>query len=100
MMGVRGVTPRGGKRSDRAYAQSIHGLCAVVRPRRPGKDSASALGGAGVADRASGCLLARPPELGTVGPNTMQDDGNLASDRDARLLPPIRFAKRMPQAFN
>jgi len=42
MMGVRGVTPRGGKRSDRAYAHSIHGLCAVVLTRRPGKDSASA----------------------------------------------------------
>jgi uncharacterized cupin superfamily protein len=28
MKGVRGVTPRGGKRSDRAYAQSIHGLSA------------------------------------------------------------------------
>src|SRR3954453_18448898 len=42
MMGVRGVTPRGGKRSDRAYAHSIHGLCAVVLTHRPGKDSASA----------------------------------------------------------
>ena len=68
MMGVRGVTPRGGKRSDWAYAQSIYGLCAVVLTRRPGKDSASA--GAELVWRiASGYLLARPPELGTVGPN-------------------------------
>jgi hypothetical protein len=85
MMGVRGVTPRGVKRSDRAYAR------VDLRPLRGRPHPPSRQGqrlrrsGAGVADRASGCLLARPPELGTVGPNAMQDDGNLASDRDARL---------------
>lgn len=64
--------------------KSIHSLCAVVLTHRPGKDSASAEAEL-VWRIASGCLLASPPELGTVGPNTMQDDGNLASDRDARL---------------
>ena len=53
-----------------------------------------------MADCVSGCLLARPPELGAVGPNAMQDDGNLASDPMRAFLPPIRFARRMPQAFN
>jgi hypothetical protein len=43
--------------------------------------------GVGTADRVSDrhWLLARPPELGAVGPDAVQNDGQLPSDRDVHL---------------
>ena len=82
-MGVRGVMPRCVKRPDLACAKSAHGLHAVIATRRPGRDSASA-GAELVGARASGWLsLTRPPELGPIDPDTMQNDGDLASDCNA-----------------
>ena len=98
-MGVRGVTPRGGKRSDRAYALSIHGLCAVVLTRRPGKDSASA--GAELVRR-----IARQAAFSRVHQNSVPSvqmqcrmTAILRAIAMRAFLPPIRFAKRMSQAF-
>ena len=100
MMGVRGVTPRGVKRSDRTYAQSIHSLCAVVRTRRPGKDSASA--GAELVWR-----IARQAAFSRVHQNSVPSvqmqcrmTAILRATAMRAFLAPIRFAKRMPQAFN
>src|SRR4051812_48006658 len=100
MMGVRGVTPRGGKRSDRAYAHSIHGLCAVVLTHRPGKDSASA--GAELVWR-----IVRQAAFSRVHQNSVPSvqmqckmTAILRATAMRAFLPPIRFAKRMPQAFS
>src|SRR5215472_15268211 len=93
--GFRGMTPRGVKRSDLMFAQ-VDPQPLRGRPHPPSRQGQSLRGsGAGVADCASGCLLARPPELGAISPDAVQDDGYLASDRDARLpaADPFRQAR-------
>ena len=45
------------------------------------------------------CFLLAPLELGTVDPDAMQNDSELAGDSGLGLLMPTRLASRTPQAF-
>jgi hypothetical protein len=45
-------------------------------------------------------LLRLPFEAGPVGPDAMQDDGDLARDATLAFLAPTRFISRRPHAFN
>ena len=100
MMGVRGVTPRGGKRSGQAYAQSTHGLCAVVLTAVPARTAPPP--GAELVWR-----IARQAANSRVHQNSVPSvqmqcrmTAILRAIAMRAFLPPIRFAKRMPQAFN
>ena len=44
-------------------------------------------------------LLLRPVELGPVDPHAMQNDRELASDRDLGLAEPVALGELCPQAF-
>ena len=77
-------------------------LFAVTITRRPGKDSASAGGGADAVGWASGRfgLCSCPPELGAVGPNALQNDCDLARNGDTRLLASDAFPKPHSPGFH
>jgi hypothetical protein len=78
MMGVRGATPRCFKRPDPAYAEI--GQPPLRDRLHPPSRQAQRLRGAELVRRpASGHLglLARPPELGAIHPDAVQDHGLL-----------------------
>src|SRR6516165_4597959 len=47
-----------------------------------------------------GCLRSRPPELRTVGPDTVQNDGELPRDCVLTFFGPTRLLNRWPHALS
>jgi len=93
-----GASTRGAKFEELVFSRNTEVIDTTV-PAGTTTDAAQPAG------RISSFLLSRlllhsPLEAGTVGPDAVQDDGDLAGDRDFAFLAPTHFISRVPHAFS
>jgi hypothetical protein len=101
-MGVKGAIPRRVNRPDLGFAESTHSLCAVVLTRRPDKDSATAKAEQVRWITRQAMVVSSRVHRTSVPSTQMQCrmTANLRATAMRAFRPPIRLAKRTPQAFN